>query len=397
MLHTALAMKAIVLAVLLTPVITGGGLALFPRAADSGAELPSPSLKQAAVVALATAATTLPAHPADTAQAQTIELSAAIQQGKITAEFRGNGREKLQALLTNRSNARLVIRVQAGQMFEADRNSVVVLRAGEVELRPGKPVDVTVQTAAVRAANRMGETVYQLSYGRLPRLDALFTYAQERPELSQSSLQTAVLALTENLPLSSVAKFSTAGGDLPTHFNTNAFRADAPDILHALIALRAIGIKESELALTVDPQLKIEAMIDPSTRTAAMRYYGITSQTEWDYWKGELLSGDPTTRHYALYGIARYYPDIALEMLPKWARETKTQNVFRISAIQALADTERPEALPILQRLSDEFGAATELGRTAQESAKYLSAHLAKIASNRPTVAFRGSSSLGQF
>jgi hypothetical protein len=207
-----------------------------------------------------------------------------------------------------------------------------------------------------------------------------------------------VLALTENLPLSAVSKFDAAGGDLPTRFDSTPFRVETNDIIHALITLRAIGVREADVAMNIDPQLKVEAMIEPLTRPAAMRYFGITPATEWEYWKTQLLSGDPSTRHYALYGIARFYPEVALEMLPKWARETKTQTVFRISAIQALADTQRPEALPILEKLSDELGRDTELGRTAITSAKYLNAHLAKLSANRTaTVSFRGSAGISQF
>jgi hypothetical protein len=282
-------------------------------------------------------------------------------------------------------------------MLEAAKNVVVVARAGEVEVRPGKAVEVTLQTAATRSGNKVVDAPYQLSFGSLPRLDALLTYVQDHAELSNGAIQTAVLALTENLPLSSVAKFTTAGGDLQSRFDTAPFKVDAADILLALSTLRAIGTHDNDLALTIDPQLKIESMIEPATRGAAMAYYGITTETEWDYWKTELLSGEPTTRHYALYGIARFYPEIALEMLPKWARETKTQNVLRASAIQALAETQRAEALPMLQRLTDELGSETELGRTAANAAKVLSAHLARLAANRNTVAFRSSAELSQF
>ena len=283
-------------------------------------------------------------------------------------------------------------------MFESGSNVVLVLRSGEVELKPGKPVTVNIQTAATRSANRVADRPYTLSYGSLPRLNALLNYAGEHPELSTAALQTAVLALTENLPLSAVSKFTAAGGDLPTRFDTTSFRAETNDILQALLTLRAIGVRDTDLAMNIDPQLKIEAMIEPLTRPAAMRYFGITPATEWAYWKSQLLSGDPSTRHYALYGIARFYPEVALEMLPKWARETKTQNVLRISAIQALADTERPEALPILEKLSDEFGRNTELGRTAADAAKFLNAHLAKVSANRTlTVNFRSTAEIAQF
>ena len=393
-------MKSIALSVLLTPVVAGGGLALWPAAPHSGSVLPSPSLQQATVVALAVAAARTPPAPilaGAPAAVPGIDLHAALQQEKLSADFQGNGREKMRAILINKTAALLTVRVAAGQLLEAGSDSVVVVRAGEVELRPGKPVEVTIQTAATRAANRFAEQTYRLSFGALPRLAALLAYAQDRPEITAGTLQTAVLALSENLPLSAFAKFAATGSDLPTRFDTTPFKADTSDIVQALLTLRALGAKESDLALTIDPQLKIEAMIEPATRSAAMRYYAITPETEWEYWKTELLSGEPATRHYALYGIARFYPEVALEMLPKWAREPKTQNVFRISAIQALADTQRPEALPVLQRLTDEFGAATELGRTAAGAAKALSAHLAKALANRAAVTFRDSSSLAQF
>jgi len=403
MLQRGLNMKSIAICALLTPVIAGGGLALWPQAPGTASSMPSPSLSQAAVVALTAVASTMqqaPARPGEhpAAQQRGTDLHTAIEQGRLAAEFQGNGREIMRAILTNTTSAPLTIRVPAGQMFESGSNAVIALRSGEVELRPSKPVEVIIQTAATRSANRVVERPYTLSYGALPRLNALLTYAQEHAELSTATLQTAVLALTENLPLSSVSKFNAAGADLPTHFDTNAFRAETNDIMHALITLRAIGVRENDVAMTIDPQLKIEAMIEPMTRPAAMRYFGITATTEWDYWKSELLSGDPATRHYALYGIARFYPDVALEMLPKWARETKTQTVFRISAIQALADTQRPEALPILQKLSDELGQDTELGRTALNSARFLNSQLAKVSANRAaSVGFRSTTAMSQY
>jgi hypothetical protein len=395
-------MKSIAICALLTPVIAGGGLALWPQPMGSASSMPSPSMSQAAVVALTAAATVQP-QPAKAgnqspSQPQNMDLHTAIEHEQLAAEFRGNGRDTVRAILTNRTAAPLTVRVPAGQMFESGSNVVIVLRSGEVELKPAKPVEVTIETAATRSANKFADRGYTLSYGTLPRLDVLLAYAQEHAEVSTAALQTAVLALTENLPLSAVSKFSAAGGDLPTHFDTNAFRVETNDIVHALLTLRAIGVRESDVALNIDPQLKIESMIEPLTRPAAMRYYGITPATEWAYWKTELLSGDQSTRHYALYGIARFYPEVALDMLPKWARETKMSTVFRISAIQALADTQRPEALPVLQKLADEFGHDTELGRAAANSAKFLNANLAKLSANRTaTVAFRSTSAGSQF
>jgi hypothetical protein len=101
------------------------------------------------------------------------------------------------------------------------------------------------------------------------------------------------------------------------------------------------------------------------------------------------LDGDPSIRHYALFGIARFYPEIALEMLPKWVREAKTHPVYRMSAIQAIADTQKPEALSLLLQLSAEVGPETELGKAAAQAATFLDQRLSQRV-QAPVVAFRG-------
>jgi hypothetical protein len=393
-------MKTKALCALLCGVIAVGGFAGLRRSGAPGSALPSPSLKQAAIIALAAAASAAPEHSdfaSHPAKPECIELNSAIERGMLTAEFAGNGRERIIAALTGKAPAAFYVKVSAGQMFDNDRSTVIVVRSGQVEVTPGKTVNLAVQTAATRSANRVGDTLYHISYGRMPRLEPFLTYADQHPELSTCAIQTAVLALTENLPLSAVAKFSSASGDLPSRFDTSAFRVETFDILHALSALREMGVKDTAIAMTIDPQLKIEAMIEPLSRAIAMRYYGIAPENEWTYWKTELLNGDPSTRHYALFGIARFYPDVAMDMLPKWAREKKTNSVFRVSAIQALADTQRPEALPILRQLTDEFGRNSELGRAAASAARYLDASLAKLAMSHTTVAFRDSKTVSQF
>src|SRR5437762_1959443 len=124
MLPHDLPMKTKALCVLLIPVVAAGGLAAWPKADGLEASLPSPSLKQAAVVALAAAAAGVipaPEKAGSTAAVgpknQSIDLHTAVERGMLAAEFKGNGREKIRALLTNKTSAPLVIRVSAGQMF----------------------------------------------------------------------------------------------------------------------------------------------------------------------------------------------------------------------------------------------------------------------------------------
>lgn len=389
------------LAVVLSPVIAAGGYLFWPQSGQPAMQ--SPTVAQAAIVALA-AVSALQSHdknapaPIADAPAEAVDLQAAIEQGRIKAEFSGNGRDAMRATLTNTSKTTLLARAEVGLVFESGRNAVVVARPTEVEIEPGKSAQATFQTAATRSGNSLGNAPYVITYNHVPRIELLLTYAQEHLELSPGAIQTAILALNENLPLSSVAKFTSGASELESRFNTDAFRVETYDIITALGALRELGIADSSVAMTLDPQLRIEAMIEPLCRPAAMRYYGISAEDEWAYWKTELLSGAPATRHYALYGIARFYPDVAMDMLPKWALETKTNSVFRLSALQALAETQRPEAVNVLNRLSENLGRETELGRAARGAAIALDQRLNQLATAKSAaIAFRTTQNLTQF
>jgi hypothetical protein len=304
----------------------------------------------------------------------------------------------LSVTFSNAGAKPLKVRAEVGLVLESGKNAVVLVRPLEVEIEAGKTAGETFLTAAARSSNRVEELSYQVTAKHVPRIELFLTYVQDHLELSPAAIQTAILALNENLPLRSVAKFTAAGSELKSRFNTDAFHVETHDIITALAALRDMGVNDAAIAMTVDPQLRIEAMIEPLCRPVAMNYYGITPENEWNFWRNELLSGEPSTRHYALYGIARFYPEIAVEMLPKWARETKTSPVFRIAALQALAETQKPEAVAILNVLAEVLGHETELGRAAAGAALALDQRLAQIASARSSnVAFRASSAVTRF
>lgn len=335
---------------------------------------------------------TTPAIDAAGAEFEPIDFADAIAAREITAELLGNGRDTLAITLQNSGSQARRVQLGAGAIFHSGEKHVVLVRDLEIEIAPGQAIQTEAQTAAVSSTNTLSESAYELRGMRMPQLDRLIPHLREHPELSVRAVQTAVLALTENLPASAFASYEQVGGDLPTQFDTSAFQAPTSEIVEALIVLRAIGCRDDQLALTVDPQLKIEAMIDPLAHALAMRYYGIAAAQEWEYWKTELLRGDASTRHYALYGIARFFPDVALDMLPRWAREAKTSPVYRMSAMRALAETQRPEALPVLRQLSYEFDTGTDLGRAAHDAAEVLEKQV-----NRPgqiAVNFRASSAI---
>ena len=317
------------------------------------------------------------------------DLLAAVQQGIVQATLRGNGRERMTVQLRNNSPTPLRVAVNLGQLLEGGRNRVVVTRAATAELLPARTVELRLVTAALHSSNMVGDAPYKLSYHNADRVQGFLKWAAEGGGLSAPAMQTAVLAITENLPLTALAKFAVGK---PGEYSTDAFRAETADLIAAVSALRDCGAKIETFAIASDPQLRIESMIEPLSREAAKRYYGITEGMEWDFWKRELLEGSPSTRHYALFGIARFYPEVALEMLPKWAREANTHPVYRMAAVQALADTQRPEALPILRTLAGELGATTDLGKAATQSAVYLDKRLTELAARPQVIAFRDKS-----
>ena len=405
MLLSCTAMKLQAAAAILAPVFAVGTPFMWPKVAQlrsslldtrpttvaPAAVVQAPVTPEKPVAKAPAAPVVAPAAPvpAVDTHVEFANLHTSVEQGVITAEFRGNGRDWVRAKLQNHGSTNLKVQVDVGQMFEAGPNAVMVAHPAFLELAPGRTGEMHIDTAALRSMNRNSEQPYRLTHGRMPKIETFLNFVQGRRDMSLGAIQTAVLALTENLPLSAVCKFPTVANEIKSRFNTDAFRVETGDIISALVALREAGVPETAVVMTIDPQLKIESMIDPQCRAQALAYYGITPDVEWAYWKEELLKGDPSTRHYALYGIARYYPDTALEMLPKWARETRTTPVFRLAAVQALAETQRPEALPILRQLATDLGSATELGRAATGAAEYLENVLGSAVIKQQPVAFR--------
>ena len=365
-------------------VVTVGGYSFMPVAAPLTATPVAPKTAAATPMPRLKVATTPVA----------LDLPAALQQGRITAEFTSDSKYKLTFTAHNPGPQPIHLHIAGGQIFASEKSTVALVRSLELNVEPNARKSLDLTTVATSSANAFGGTeTFSMSAAKLPRLDALFAYLDEHAETPLAAVQTAVIVLTENLPVSAFAKFAMPDGGAGSRLDSRALKADTCDIIAALLVLRDIGL-DGRLALNIDPQLKIEAMIDPLAHALALRYYGILD--EWAYWKTELQQGNPATRHYALYGIGRFYPDVAVQMLPKWARTTQTPAVFRASAIQALAETQRPEALSALRQLETELGGTTDLGKTAHVAANFLDAQFTKSPTARTAVAFRASKSLSE-
>ena len=303
-----------------------------------------------------------------------ISLNDALGRRWLEAEYRGNGRSELRAAFVNRHNAPLHVTLDSGLIFETSdlRNQMVVARGQQVDLPAGGSCAAWLPCAATRSTNALSDQTYHLCPDNLQKLRPLFTQVDRSPEYSREAIQCAVLMLTENAPLNLFAKFAVLSGDQPVKTKSPAYRVNTAEILAAFTLVKDSGYSRMNLVAAQEGQLKIEAMIDPLAHAAAVSYYSLNTEQEWTYWRDELQKGDLSTRHYALYGIGRYYPDVALQMLPDWARAVQVPSLMRTSAIQAMAETHRPEAISVLQQLVSEFGAATELGESARKAIAYL-------------------------
>ena len=322
-----------------------------------------------------------PAAAADVAE---VSLNDALGRHWVRAQYAGNGASEIKATFVNLRNAPLRLTVPSGMIFETAsyQDQMVVARGQTVELPPAGTRPAWLACAATRSSNSLATEDYHLCPESLQTLTPLFTQVDKSPEVSRPAIQTAVLLLTENAPMVTFAKFNVLSGDTPLRAPSPAYQVNTGEILAAFALLKDAGYPRRNLVAAQDPQLEIEAMIDPLAHAAAVHHYHLDKAQEWAFWRDELQKGDLSTRHYALYGIGRYYPEVALQMLPDWARASQLSPLMRTSAIQAMAETHRPEAISVLQTLVSEFGAATELGESARKAIAYLENQRATPANN---------------
>lgn len=348
----------------------GAGVVLL--AALSHRPAPAPVVSHASGPVAATAPVGSSAEQAE------ITLGDALGRRWVEASYRGNGREEIRVTLVNRAGRSLRVLFPAGLVFETpDLAAQVVLpRDTTVELpvTAGDKSRLTAKlvTAATRTNNRLGDAPFALSEATLPALEPLLAEVRRCPEAARETVGTAVLLVAENPPLGAFARFGLLSGAAPAGRYPDCYKVATADLLAAMTLVREAGIPRSALAVAGEPQLRVEAMIDPLAHAAALRFWNLAPEKEWGYWKEELLHGDASTRHYALYGIGRYFPEVALQMLPDWARDRRVNVLFRQSAIQALAETRRPEAISVLQLLAHDLGPNTELGLSARRATMYL-------------------------
>jgi len=308
-------------------------------------------------------------------QAVVLDLRNSLAVPGIAMNLVGNGREQLALTIRNDTHEALSVRIRPGLIFErADGagGTVALIESGYLNVPAKRTEPFYLKSVALSSRNKPAPAVYRLTRDQAKDLQALFRHITENPIYGVGAVQTAVLSLRDNLPLSAFAKFPLISGAPPSALNTDVFRVPVDAIISGLQLMRDSGYSMDNLAITVDPQLVVEAMVDPLARMSAIQFYEIDPKHEWLFWREMLSNGPIALRHYALHGIARFFPQVALDMHPRWARSKEVGSTMREAAIVGIAETGHPDALPLFAQLEFEFREDPVLLRKVQQAQDYL-------------------------
>lgn len=286
----------------------------------------------------------------------------------------GNGIDRLDFQIINSGGESAVYELPAGTQFQSGLNQVLLLQDAKLEVEPGQTGNLSLASVPMRPGNRDGYYTFREIPVQDERLGKLLEFAREQGMASgEGAFPTAVLLLNADPPLGTIADFPVAGGEIDGERAPASMRADVTGLLEALTLIREAGLPVDEVRLADNEQLKLEAMVRRETHARAKAFYGLEDRLrEWAYWKGVLLEGDVRLKHYALYGIGRYFPEVAVEMMPQWADNRRIIPAYRLSAVYALAYTESPDAVDALTRLEARYPRTSNMGKAVREAGRYL-------------------------
>ena len=291
---------------------------------------------------------------APAASVSATELSSITPAG-LTVVLTTDTKGMLKGRAVNSTEAAIPYTFPAGTLFSNGTGDMVLLTNVSVTVPPKDSADLSLAVAQTSSANGVLTGEFAPHAGTVDGLQPLLPLLAPEKHVSRSAAQAAVLIADNDASLDVVASFPRNRPVALANIGTKPFAASPADLITALGLIREAGIDPAATAILGEPQLKVMTMLDPDSHPAAKQFFGISDDTEWAFWKHQLLQGDPALRHYALYGIARYYPDVALQMLPRWVRDPDLYRNYRLSAAWALALIDDARAQDELKDLQSEF------------------------------------------
>ncbi len=291
-------------------------------------------------------------------QIRDLTLIEALGLDRVSGKISGPADGPLNVRMENTTRRVLKIEIPAGQLFLSHgRDAEAILLQGQrVILKAQEARDVELPVVPASLLNAPGAKTWRASLRRDEALEPLVRHLAAGSEpLDPELLRAAVLIARENLPLAALADFPLLTQERPAEALAPPRPIATPDLAAALLLLRDAGYAVENFAILVDPQFRLETMLDPEARPIAQEIFRIHGRKEWVFWKNQLEHGHDNIRHRALLGIARYFPEVALQMLPDWARFERISFRFRQAALLGLAEMGTPESGALLNKLRWEF------------------------------------------
>lgn len=275
----------------------------------------------------------------------------------LRIQYHASGRIQLTIHAENNNATAQDFTLPAGSLFAFHDSMIMTTRSETWIIPPHKIENFSTPVVALHAYNSLDPARYTPVSTRPEKLAPVYKQLlTSHPSPAHAVLQTAVLLLLDNPHLATFAQFPTPEDDLPLAVDPDAYKVPTQTILEALLFLRKCEIDLSDIQVASNEQLALEGMLDKNCHPLAIDFLNLSTPEQiWDFWHHALVDGASHLRTYALYGIARYYPDVALKMLPDWIHNENLSPTLRLAAIYALTYTQHPQALEILESLQPHF------------------------------------------
>lgn len=311
-----------------------------------------------------------------------VSLIEAMERDLATFSLRSDGWSVLEVTAQNPATAPLNVILPRGQVYLEDRERGEVLQPDEMRLtvpaQGERTVKVPVLPSSILNQGSQPWRSYRASRERRERAELLLDYLVAYPDAAQQlltgpegqpdeTLRTAILLCTENVPFFALSDLDLAV-EPPLDLETDASRVSLAVLIKAAWVALDAGVPRAQLALLQDPQFQLAAMLDPLTHPAALKLFDLDEGIQRSFWQDNLRRGPVNLRHYSFHGLARYYPETAMEMLPQWVRYEELSLPLRREALLALGAVDRPEAAPLIRRLRYEQPESSPLRLAARNA-----------------------------
>lgn len=206
--------------------------------------------------------------------AEPTPLAKAFAEGKVRADFSGNGCDSATLKLANTGAEPQTLLLPAGSLLVAKTGErQVTLRAFEVKLDAGASAEASLPTAALATKNVKSDRPLTLSAGAEPRLAPLVKLFASHNDLPRATAQLAVFIVLEDIRWPAWRAWSaSASGKAATDAPTPAEVAQAVDAL----GIVRLAMPDKKPALLVSEELKRLALRNPQARGKAGALYGLT-------------------------------------------------------------------------------------------------------------------------